>query len=35
VHQNRTNNRPMRPLNWLSPKQYLKASSPSSTVQYV
>lgn len=24
-HQNRTNNRPMRPLNWLSPKQALSA----------
>jgi len=23
-HQDRTNNRPMRPLNYLSPKQYLK-----------
>lgn len=22
-HQNRTNNRPMRPLNWLTPKEYL------------
>lgn len=26
-HQNRTNNRPMRPLNWLSPKQALAYSS--------
>ena len=25
VHQNRTNNRPMRPLNWLAPKEYLSA----------
>lgn len=24
-HQNRTNNRPMHPLNWLSPKEYLSA----------
>ena len=24
-HQNRTNNRPMRPLNWLTPKEYLDA----------
>ena len=24
-HQNRTNNRPMRPLNWLAPNEYLSA----------
>jgi len=31
IHQNRTNSRPMRPLNWLNPRQALSAFS----VQYV
>ena len=38
AHQNRTNNRPMRPLGWLSPRQKLLSffsPPPAPTVQYV
>ena len=38
VHQNRSNNRPMRPLGWLSPREKLDSFfsiAPSHTVQYV
>ncbi len=35
VHQNRSNNFPMRPLGWLSPREFLASSFPSFTVQLV
>ncbi len=35
VHQNRSNNFPMRPLGWLSPREFLASSFSRSTVQFV
>ncbi len=35
VHLSRSNNFPMRPLGWLSPREFLASSLPSFTVQFV